>query len=104
MRGSGRTTRLIKAAPPGSIFIAQTYNIAQIFARYSREQIRNKNDVIFISPSEMQTRLRGVRPTGIVLDHEVQLTAEDRDFLNATLVFTRCLFFTSDADGDVVCS
>ena len=78
-RGNGRTTRQMKAAAPGAIFIWLNENtrIAKSIAVTA-----DRADLKIVGPSWLDDRRwRGLELTGITVDHAVRLTHDQWESL-----------------------
>ncbi len=95
-RGTGKTTRLIKATPKGGIYVVTCGAMAGIVKRYL-EEIDRPNELEVIGVDDLVKRLRGTRGLAVAIDHTVRLTAEE----NTLLAYAAALILETDYEGDV---
>ena len=76
MRQSGRTTELMKEAPPGSVYVWVNHHLDYPLAL---AQALGRGDLQIVSPSWLDYRWRGLQISGLVLDHAVDLTEQQWD-------------------------
>jgi len=78
-RGTGRTTAQMKAAPKGAIFVW-----CNPCLNYPRQLAKglDRIDLVIIPPSLLEEhRWKGLRLTGLVVDHDTRLTEEQAQTL-----------------------
>jgi hypothetical protein len=70
-RGTGKTTQQMKSAPTGAVFVwcnAHLYYPRMLAKRIGRDDLQIQ------APSWLEDRWRGMKMTGLVLDHAAELT------------------------------
>lgn len=100
-RGTGRTTRLIKATPQGGIYIVHSQAMVEVVNRYLR-QIGREGELRVVSISEAKDtdKLRGLKAP-IAIDHVV-VEADRATILSIYEYAHRMPFILmNDYEGDV---
>jgi hypothetical protein len=104
MRGTGKTTKLLKATPQGGIFVVQNKWMTQYLQQWIKMNGRENDEIQVISVEDLD-QLRGMRPRPMAIDHCVVETfsmlspEQAEEFAIATYVAPYIL--KSDNDGDV---
>jgi hypothetical protein len=100
-RGTGKTTRLIKATPRGGIYVVSSAKMVHIIERYLGE-IKRTGDLKIISVESAHRDLKGVRAP-IAIDHTVFEEGALQEDLAFYLTYAP-LILTNDYEGDVITS
>lgn len=103
MRGTGKTTRLLKAAPRDSVFIVQP-GMQEYIKHWIKESGRAKDKIDVVSTNSLVT-LRGLRKP-LTIDHTVTdsmilLSPEQREELSM-LRYVSPFTVMTDIDGDII--
>lgn len=99
-RGTGKTTRLIKATPRGGIYVVPNSGMVDIVNGYLK-QIQRDHDLEVMSITD-KTQLRG-KNKPIAIDHTVFEEGPLTEDLAFYLPFAP-LILTNDSEGDVITS
>jgi len=105
MRGTGRTTKLLKATPQGGAFVVQNKQMIRYIQGWIATSNRHRDDITVVSVDSLQ-HLRGFRPRPMVIDHCVTETMhlvspeDSEEFLIALSMAPYVI--KCDEDGDVV--
>lgn len=85
-RGIGRTTKQMLAAPTHSIFVWCNDRLD-----YPKRLARKigRLDLQIVSPQWLDGRWNGLMLTGIVIDHDIELTEKQQRLLDAALTRVR---------------
>jgi hypothetical protein len=75
MRGTGKTTKLLKATPQGGVFIVQSAQMVKYVERWIKESGRELDDILVIPVDNLQ-QLAGLPPRPITIDHCVTETMD----------------------------
>ncbi len=83
-RGTGATTRQMRAAPHGALFVWVNNNLS-----YPRNlaSALGRTDLRIVSPEGLQPSLYGHRFPTVVIDHAARLNSRQREIVQALLVY-----------------
>jgi len=104
MRGTGKTTKLLKATPQGGIFVVQSTQMVPYIQRWIKESGRQNDDITVISVTQLD-QLRGLSPRPITVDHcvtetlDILLEEQGVEFLVA--ISMAPFVIKCDDDGDI---
>lgn len=98
-RATGRTTRLVKALPPGAAFIVSHSAAKSIVFNYIRVLGREKDD-LYVYTVEQIPLFGGTPIRTVGIDHTAEAIMTQEDWSNIMSMFK--LIFTTDKQGDVV--
>lgn len=105
MRGTGKTTKLLKATPQGGVFVVQNMPIKRYIDQWIHNNQRDKDDIQVICVEHLDA-LRGRYQRPLAIDHCV---ADSLDLLSheqsqeLLIAMSMAPFvLSSDEDGDVV--
>lgn len=98
-RGTGKTTRLIKALPDGGIYITQS-GMQSVVDQYLKQIGRNDANIKVLSVRQLD-QLRGKQPRPVAIDHFV---IEDRLIADSDwrLITRAPMILRCDEEGDVI--
>lgn len=97
-RGTGRTTRLVKATPTGGIYIVPSPGVADIVRGYLA-QIDRRGEIEVMSLKQARSGLIG-RTCPVAIDHTVFEEGFDEDM--HMRLSKAPLLLTNDYEGDVI--
>jgi hypothetical protein len=100
-RGTGKTTRLIKATPRGGIYVVNNAGMVDIVNGYLK-QIQRGGDLQVISTQSAKIALKGWRKP-IAIDHTVFEEGPLEQELAFYLTYAPVIL-TNDHEGDVITS
>lgn len=104
MRGTGKTTKLLKATPQGGVFIVQSQQMVPYIQRWIKESGRQNDDIAVVSVTQLD-QLRGFTPRPITIDHcvtetlDILLEEQGTEFLIACAMAP--FVIKCDEDGDI---
>ena len=99
-RGTGKTTRLVKATPTGGTYVVSTGPMTRIISNYLKE-IGRDGDLTVVSVDNITQATIG-RRAPIAIDHSCFELGLDDEIRAA--IFTQPLVLTNDYQGDVITS
>ena len=98
-RGTGKTTRLIKATPSGGVYIVSTPVMSSIVRDYLKT-IGREGELSVVSIESAPDQLRG-RRTAVAVDHTCLDEGLDTEGVRDA-IWGQPLVMTNDYQGDVI--
>lgn len=99
-RGTGKTTRLVKATPSGGIYVVDSQGMKGIIENYIKE-IGRDGEITVSTTDNLKLSLRGVC-SPIAIDHNCFDIGLEDNVREA--IFMQPLVLTNDYQGDVITS
>ena len=104
-RGTGRTSKLLRACPPGGVFITHTSAMVKYIEHYLNQEDRADDGIIVCSIESAKAKLRGTRRP-VTIDHYVMepnsfIDREDRAWLMEYCRYHAPFTVMLNSDGNI---
>lgn len=101
-RGTGRTTRLVKATPSGGTYVVHSSNMVPVVKGYL-SQIGRDGELDVVSLNQAFNNLRGKR-VPVAIDHCCFEEAYDIGRFYDEVLYAMPIVMSTDYEGDVITS